>query len=281
MSKNILITGSDGFVGKKLCARLKKNKQYSVQCIDIKDINLTKWEIVREKIRPFDKVVHLAAVSFVPESYKNPRKFYETNIISTLNVLELCKEFNAGMIFASSYVYGKPQYLPIDEEHPTSAINPYAESKIIGEKLCVAYHRDFGVKYAIIRPSNIYGKGQNERFLIPTIINQLSTGKISLQSSKPKRDFIHIDDIISVYEKIIEKDFDSIILNAGSGKSISVEKLVELVLSLSSKTDVKVNYKEQKRKNEVMDVVYDVSRAEKYLGWKPTVNLEEGIKKLL
>ena len=281
MKYNILITGSDGFVGKKLCQRLIENHDFSLQCIDIKDVDLTRWENVKEKIQPFDKVVHLAAVSYVPDSYKFPRRFYETNILSTLNILELCKEYNAGIIFASSYVYGKPQYLPIDEEHPIGAINPYAESKIIGERLCKAYHRDFGIKYAIIRPSNIYGKGQNSNFLIPTILNQLSTGNISLQSSKPKRDFIHIDDIISFYEKVIKKDFDSIILNAGSGKSISVEKLVEMILSFSSKTDVKVYYKDQERKNEVLDVVYDISRAGEYLGWKPEVSLEKGITSLL
>ena len=110
----VAITGSRGFVGKVLVQELLKQ---NVQIIEIDfetGYDLLDWESLG-KIEPFDALVHLAAKSFVPDSFKNPASFYENNIVGTLNALELCRKHKAKMIYTSSYVYGTPEYLPIDE----------------------------------------------------------------------------------------------------------------------------------------------------------------------
>jgi len=185
------------------------------------------------------------------------------------------------MIFASSYVYGTPKYLPIDEKHPLSAINPYAQSKIIGENLCRAYHRDFDMKIIIIRPFNIYGSGQNENFLIPSIIQQARKGVIELKDPVPKRDFVYISDVIEGYimsSKYEKKSYD--VFNLGSGKSYSAQEIVGKVTALFNHP-IKVNFTGKKRKNEVIDTIADISKAEKLLGWVPRTMFDDGIKLIL
>jgi len=186
------------------------------------------------------------------------------------------------MIFASSYVYGKPNYLPIDENHPISAFNPYCQSKLLGEILCKSYNKDFGVPVIIFRPFNIYGKGQDDNFLIPLIMKQIiKNGKILLKDSRPKRDFVYIDDVVNAYCKAVEYDKTEFeIFNIGSGISYSVKKISEMIASNYDK-DIKIEFSEERRQNEVMDTIADITKANKILNWHPKVDLREGLFKLI
>ena len=276
----ILVTGSSGFVGSHLVKRLK-GLGIDVICLDIKDgFDVTVWKQV-QSIERFDILFHLAAKSYVPDSYTYPRDFYHSNIIGTLNALELCRIHKAKMVFVSSYVYGIPKYLPIDEEHPTAAFNPYAQTKIIGEQLCQGYNRDFGVPVVILRPFNIYGKGQNEDFLIPTIIKQAKTGRILLKDPCPKRDIVYIDDVIDLFIKAMEYNQTGCeIFNIGTGLSYSVRELTEMIIDLFG-NNIEVEFKGQKRKSEVMETKADISKAKKLLGWTPRVTIREGLQRLV
>jgi len=129
------VTGSSGFIGSKLCLKLKK-LNIDVVCLDIKDgFDITDRQQI-QAVEKIDMLVHLAAKSYVPDSYLFPYEFYHLNVFGTINALELCRIHNAKMIFVSSYLYGHPQYLPIDEQHPVSACNPYAHTKLISEQIC-------------------------------------------------------------------------------------------------------------------------------------------------
>ena len=198
----VAVTGSGGFLGKHLINQLNSSGHDIIEVDLIKGFDITDWESI-SSISGFDVLVHLAALSFVPKAFENPAEFYRTNVIGTLNALELCRLNNARIIFTSSYVYGAPDYLPIDERHPLKAFNPYAQSKLMGEDLCKAYHRDFDVPVCIFRPFNIYGSGQASHFLIPLILNQAKVGKVQLKDPRPKRDFIHINDVVSAYLKAV------------------------------------------------------------------------------
>ena len=278
--KKVVVTGSAGFVGSYLVKQLEKEGAKVFGLDIINGIDITNWEKIKG-IKDFDILYHLAAIMFVPFSYENPRKTYYVNTIGTLNMLELCRRNNAKMIFASSYIYGKPQYLPIDEEHPISSLNPYARSKIIGEELCKGYSQDHGVNIIILRPFNIYGKGQNEDFLIPSIINQAKQGLIQLKDPDPKRDFVHINDVIDAYIKAAQynkSDFE--VFNIGSGKSHSVREVVEIIVS-NFKEDIKTELSGERRENEVMNTVADIRKAKKLLGWKPKINILEGLKQMI
>ena len=119
-------------------------------------------------------MLHLAAKTFVPNSFKNPEIIYRENYLSMINILEYCRLNSIKkLIFLSSYVYGKPDYLPIDEKHKTHIENPYGRSKLHCESLCNSYAQDYGLDIIVLRPFNIFGNGQNKEFLFPTIINQL------------------------------------------------------------------------------------------------------------
>jgi UDP-glucose 4-epimerase len=283
--KNILITGGLGFVGSHLAIELRR-KGANVVTIDTQDkdmIDIRDWNTVRDfgnQLDKLDMVYHLAALMFVPYAFENPLAVYEVNILGTLNALELYRLKNADkFIFASSYVYGHPAYLPVDEEHPVNPTNPYARSKVIGETLCKAYHDDFGLNCTILRVFNVYGEGQPDDFLIPSIFKQIATGKIELMDPEPRRDFLYISDVVKAYINAGEyKKSGYDVFNIGYGISHSVNNIVECVIK-SQEKNIAVTYAHSRRTQEIMDVVADTRKAKAELGWEPEVSLEEGINR--
>ena len=272
----IAVTGSSGFTGKKLVKHLQY-LNHEVIKIDLEEgIDATNYNDLKE-IPKFDILYHLAAKSFVPDSYLKPLDFYKVNFNSTLNTLELCRNFNAKYIFISSYVYGNPQYLPIDEHHPITSFNPYADTKIIGENLCRSYHKYFNLNVTIVRPFNIYGPEQTHNFLIPFIFNQAVKGKIELSDPNPKRDLIFIDDLIELYASLIAYDNSKLeIFNAGYGISYSVREIVEYIANLFP-SPIEVNFLNKIRPNEVADSVSNNVKAKTLLNWKPQIDLPQGL----
>jgi len=278
--KTIAVTGSSGFIGRHLLGALSE-QQYNIIEIDIeKDLDISDWSKARN-IPHFDIIIHLAAKTFVPDSFKRPHEFYFVNQSSTLNVLELARINSASVIYFSSYLYGTPEYLPIDEKHPLKPHNPYAQSKIICEKICEGYYRDFGVPVIIFRPFNIYGPGQNSSFLIPGIIEQQKSGKILLKDPRPKRDFIHVSDIIYAVMLAIKLENPGLqTFNLGTGKSYSVEEIVNLIIKYYGKRTV-VKYTNEYRPGEVLDTIADIRKISTVLKWSPSINIEKGLDALL
>ena len=277
--KRILVTGGSGFVGSHLVEELKRHNVEVITLTDQKGrrIDVSDWQKIKE-ITDIDRVYHLAAKTYVPFSFENPRETYEVNVLGTLNILELCRLRDVEkIVFVSSYVYGQPRYLPIDEKHPVQPTNPYMRSKILGEELCRAYNNDFGLKCIILRPFNIYGEGQSDDFLIPSILKQLVNGKIELRDSEPRRDFLYIKDTIEAYVRAggySGSDFE--IFNIGSGVSYSVDEIVRKVINISGQK-VAVNYQDKRRKNEIMNVVADIRKAREKLRWMPKISIEGGL----
>ena len=278
----ILITGYSGFIGSYLQKKLEKT-EHELILVDIANgTNICDWQQVKQ-YEGMDVIVHLANLSFVPASYEQPKRFYETNYLSTLNMLELCRLNNAKMVFFSSYIYGHPQYQPIDENHPTQAFNPYSQTKVICESLCEGYNRDFKVPITIFRPFNIYGTGQNPDFLIPSIIQQAKTGKIVIKDDRPKRDYIHVEDIIDAIITAIEtENTDKSIqkYNLGSGLSYSVKEIVDMVRGLFD-TEIEYICTHEIRPNDVMDTIADISKIQNELHWKPSISILEGLTKMV
>jgi len=283
--KRILITGASGFVGRHLAEELGRDGA-EVVTLDAREkysVDVRDWKEVKafgSKSGKLDLVYHLAALMFVPYSFQNPREVYEVNMLGTLNVLELCRVHNVEkIVFASSYVYGYPEYLPVDEDHPLNPISPYARSKLMGEGLCRAYYKDYGLKCIILRPFNIYGEGQSDSFLMPSILKQLVSGEIELMDPEPRRDFLYISDAVEAYMKAGQyTDSDFEVFNIGSGVSYSVDSVARKIIDAWGKK-VKVRYHHQTRRAEIADVVASILKAKEKLGWEPKIDLDEGLSR--
>jgi UDP-glucose 4-epimerase len=147
--------------------------------------------------------------------------------------------------------------------------------------LCEGYYRDFKLPVIILRPFNIYGPGQKEPFLIPSIISQARQGKIILNDERPKRDYIHVSDIVSAIVKSIEKDESELLkINLGTGESYSVEEVVNIVNSIFG-NDLDVMYLKKYRQAEVLNTVANINLANKELGWLPEIKIESGLKEII
>lgn len=276
----IAVSGSDGFVGRIVCTQLEQKGHHIIGIDLAQGFDLSVPDSI-EKIPRVDCFIHLANLVFVPGSYENPALYYRVNYMTTLNALEVCRRDNARLVYISSYVYGPPQYLPVDEHHPVCPFNPYAQTKVICEKLCEGYHRDFKVKISIVRPFNIYGVGQKGKLLIPEILGQLKDGKkeIQLKASSPRRDYINVEDVAGAIVTCALSNDDFDIYNVCSGESISVREITDII-NRNLKSKVSFSFSSSDRPNEV-----DESRGScqklKSLGWKPTISFEEGIKQIL
>ncbi len=276
----IAVSGSDGFVGKNVCTLLKE-AGHTIFPIDITcGLDLCDTSII-EQVPSVDCFVHLANLVYVPASYEDPARFYRVNYLTTLNALEICRKWNAKLVYISSYIYGPPQYLPVDESHPVCPFNPYAQTKVICEKLCEGYQRDFKVRISIIRPFNTYGVGQRGKLLIPEIFDQLKENKkqIHLKAASPRRDYINVIDVARAIKLCAETECPIGPYNVCSGESVSVRELTEII-NRNLKQKVEFSFSSSDRPNEV-DETRGAYNNLKALGWEPSVGFEDGIKAII
>ena len=275
----VVVTGATGLIGTHL-TKLLKSKGYEVILVTRKNnLDVCNAETLKS-LPPFSALFHLAAYTYVPDSYTKTAEFFNTNITGTVNALELCKRNKAKFIYAGSYVYGQPQYLPVDEKHPTVLWNPYASSKIICEQLCQSYSKEFGIHSTSLRIFNVYGEGQNSTFLISKIIDGIKKGKLELETATPKRDFVNVADIADAFIRAAESDKEGFnAYNVGSGTSYSVAEIVDMVKQILG-SNLTVNYNNTLRPTEVPDVVCNYSKINTELGWTPQISFMDGLRML-
>ena len=227
-------------------------------------------------------IFHLAGKTFVPDSWDNPYAFFQTNVLGTVNVLEFCRRTLTPLTYVSAYVYGHPDTLPIREDSVARPNNPYAMTKRLAEEACEFYASTYGITVTTIRPFNVYGIGQAEAFLIPSIIRQAlsNLNRIILKDLAPKRDYVYLDDLLRAIIATVAKSDGYRIYNIGSGVSLSVQDVVDAVQKIigSNKDIICDNVI---RPNELLNVVADISKAKEELGWYPEYSFEKGIEKII
>lgn len=286
----ILITGETGFVGTHLLKFLKKsdiavvNNHYFYKQknedgiinnrIDILDKN--SLEGLKENI---DTIVHLASKTSIPNSHTNPYETYYTNIVGTLNILEFARKRGIKKIInVSTYVYGKPAYLPIDESHPVNPHSPYNKSKILAENLCENYSTDHGLNIVTLRPFYIYGSTSTKLSFIASIGDQInSDGIVRLSAKNTKRDFLFVGDFVELILKVINNFPTGYnVYNVGSGKSYSLEEIIKILEKIMNRK-ITIKYDDSIRPNDILEMVADISAVSSKFRWKPKVDIEVGL----
>jgi GDP-4-dehydro-6-deoxy-D-mannose reductase len=274
-----VITGGSGFIGTRLVNRLRANG-VQVLALSSRDGDVASsstWERL-----PAARILfHLAGRSYVPDSWTNSAAFMHANVVGVEQALAYCRRVGARMVLASAYIYGVPRRLPISESDHASPNNPYAMSKWLAEELgsfASAYH---GVPVTALRIFNVYGRGQREEFLIPSIIRQVKEGNaIHVQDLTPKRDFVHVEDVVDSLLCAAKESSGFRRFNIGSGASISVAEIIDTIQRIAG-TNLPVESTNHSRKNEIPDVQACILSASECLGWVGKLTFEQGIREIL
>lgn len=267
--------------------------------------NVEKLDYLFKKYCPL-AVVHFGGISIVSDSVVDPSKYFSNNVIGSINLLNAmvnndCKK----IIFSSSAsVYGSPEYIPIDEDHPTNPMNPYGKSKLIVEKILEDYDIAYGIKYINFRYFNAAGhdldgelteRHNPETHLIPLLL-RAALGKdknVEIFGTDYKtrdgtcvRDFIHVKDLCEAHLKGLaslndsSKKLNSNCFNLGSSKGFSVKEVIEEVNELTG-VDLEIN-KKPRRSGDPSVLIASNEKAKKILNFSPQiVNLKDIIKTLI
>ena len=306
MSKKILVTGAEGFIGSHLTEELVK-RGYDVRAFilynsfnnwgwleDLPDDIMEHVEVfagdvrdpngVLEAMKGCDAVFHLAALIAIPFSYHSPDTYVDTNIKGTLNVLQAARKLDLDrvLVTSTSEVYGTAQYVPIDENHPYQGQSPYSATKIGADRLTESFYRSFDLPVTIVRPFNTYGPRQSARAVIPTIITQLLAGKeeIELGSLTPTRDFNYVKDtangFIDIYEspKTIGEE-----INIATQQEISIGELAEELIKQIN-PNARIVCDEERLRPEKSEANRLLGSNEKILrltDWQPKYSFEQGL----
>lgn len=279
--KHVLVTGASGFIGRSLCKRLRESG-CKVTGLSQRDGDISQRDYFERYVNlAVDHVFHLASRTFVPDSWEDPGAFYATNVIGTVNVLEYCRIKKAPLTFVSAYIYGPQESQPISEDAKILPSNPYAHSKHLAEQVCEFYAKTFSIQCTVVRPFNVYGFGQSEIFLIPTIFNQIMSGtEVQVRDLSPKRDYIYIADLVDFLVLTTRQRKNFSIYNAGSGSSLSVLDIIRTIGKQCNK-DIKIIEEGIARRKELSNTIADIDKAKLEMGWAPRYTFESGIADIL
>jgi len=301
----ILIVGGAGYIGSHINKELNK-QGYKTVVFD--NLSSGKKELVKwgeffegdlgniENIRavfekyPIEAVLHFAAFKAVGESVTDPQKYYKNNVANTLNLFQVMREnkVNKFIFSSSAAVFGNPQYIPIDEKHPTNPINPYGETKLIVEHIMRDYSVAYDFRYVALRYFNACGadvegdvgewQGSSSN-LIPLVLDAAIGEREDIKifgTDYPTidgtciRDYIHVTDLAVAHVLALKYLMDggkSDVFNLGNGKGFSVREVVNMAKKVT-KIDFRVTETER-RAGDPPELIADSKKAKEILKWEP------------
>lgn len=294
-----MVTGGCGFIGSHIVEKLLDN-QYEVIVVDnlktgkLENIDLTRVKFFRCDITSLDfnkvvsetipdYIIHQAAQVSVPESINDIVYDTDVNIKGSINVINAAKDNGVKkIVFASSAaVYGEPQYLPIDIEHPINPLSPYGLAKYTVEKYLKIAKDCYGIDYSVLRYSNVYGPRQDakgEGGVVAIFAERINQSKelVIYGDGKQTRDFIYVEDVANANVKALEKGSGHI-LNVSTSQRISVIDLFNLMKEYGG-ASIKPTHCEV-RDGDIKHSVLCNKLTIDELDWKSSYSLNEGIKK--
>ena len=296
-SRRLLVTGRHGFVG-GILSRMIEQAPYAARWelaeispdLDLRDAGAALTLV--ESTRP-DVVIHLAAQSAVPESFRDPASTFQINLLGTLHLLQALKrrQFSGRLLYVSSGdVYGlvPAAELPAGEERLPCPRNPYAVSKLAAEALCAQWAMTDALDVLIARPFNHIGAGQSERFAISDFARQIASIKVG--SSAPivrvgnidvSRDFTDVHDVVAAYFALIERGHAGETYNVCSGRETSVRYLLDQLVALSGVAITVAQEEARIRPAEQPRMVGDARKILEHTGWRAQTPIESSLKAAL
>jgi UDP-glucose 4-epimerase len=300
--QRVLITGGMGQVGSYIAEEL--SREYEIVVLDNFSSNAINKlpdgiTIIKGDIRDskaiaklfkdidLDIIIHCAAQVSVTKSFQNPVYDLQVNATGTLELLNATRNSNISrfIYLSSAAVYGLPKYLPIDEEHPVNPISPYGASKLAGEKYCQVFNHVYGLPVVCLRPFNIYSPRQRAENpysgVICKFIDRVRNGKppVIEGDGTQTRDFISVHDVVKFILLAIKKPRAiGEVYNVGTGKPTAINALAAEIIEIAGKK-LKPVYT-RAREGDIKQSYADIRKA-KSLGFKPEVNLREGLRELI
>ena len=311
----MLVTGGAGYIGSHCCKELRKagynpitidnlvyGHRQNVQWGEFIEGDIGDRSVLDAIAGSYDiqAVMHFSAYAYVGESVTEPRKYYQNNITSTVNLLNWILDNGIRhFIFSSSCAtYGEPHYIPIDEEHPQKPINPYGRTKFMVEEILKDYAAAYDFSFVSLRYFNAAGAdpegdvGENhnpETHLIPLILDaaaghseviRVFGDDYETEDGTCIRDYIHVTDLAAAHVLALEsllKGAESDFINLGTGKGYSVMQTIEVARSVTGKPiPVKIT---DRRPGDPPVLVAANAKAIERLGWQPVyTNLDEIVR---
>jgi UDP-glucuronate 4-epimerase len=317
LAQRVLLTGGAGFIGSHLAEALLRQgatlaivdklddfysparKRANLEAIrkigayEFEEVDLCGFEASREIVSRFrpDVIVHLAARAGVRPSIEKPRLYESVNIAATVNLLELCREFQVKrFVFgSSSSVYGATSRAPFSEDQvELRPISPYAATKLAGELMCYTYAHLFALPTVCLRFFTVYGPRQRPDLAIHKFTELMEKGQPIpiFGDGSTGRDYTYVDDIVAGVLAAIRLELPSAgekvsfeVFNLGNSHPV---KLTELVDLLEATTGLHaVRQRQDMQPGDVPLTWADVSKAERMLGYRPATRIEEGLKRFV
>ena len=290
---NILITGAYGFLGRYVAKEFKKQgndvsgighgkwdvEEYTKWGLDIWYESTITLEILLSINKKFDVIVHCGGSGSVGFSWENPYEDFQKSVQGTLAILEYIRLKNIGCKFiypSSPAVQGNLGPVRISENMMSIPVSPYGFHKKIAEELCLSYHHNFNIDIGVIRYFSIYGDGLKKQLLWDACkkINHSNVASF-FGTGKETRDWIHVSDAASLLYQFSTKLGGYEVINGGSGIETPINEIINFLCEYMNK-EMEINFNGVVKEGDPIHFWADMNRA-KALGWKPEVNLEEGL----
>ena len=311
-NKQVLITGGAGFIGSNLARKLIELRA-KVTIVDslipIYGGNLFNLEDIKDKltinitdvrdphamsylVKGKDYLFNLAGQTSHLDSMTDPRTDLDINASAQLSILEACKQHNQSIkiVFASTrQLYGKPEYLPVDENHPIQPVDVNGINKLAGEWYHLLYNNVYGIRACALRLTNTYGPGMRVRDARQTFlgiwIRNLIEGKPMqvFGDGLQLRDFNYVDDVVNaILISGQDSRADGQIFNLGSDEVVNLKQLAEMMVEMRPSTKFNiVPFPPERKAIDIGDYYSDFKKIQTLLGWEPIVGIRQGLENSL
>ncbi len=298
--KNVLVTGGAGFIGSHLVDRLladnhkvtvidnfstgrPDNLKHCKDKIQLVEADIVNFDSIASHFEGIDIVFHMAALADIVPSIVNPRNYYASNVMGTMNVVEAARlaKVKKVMYTASSSCYGIPPegHYPTEETTPTDPEYPYALTKYLGEQTALHWSKVYNLPVVSLRLFNVYGPRSRTSGTYGAVFGVFLAQKLKgkpftvVGTGEQSRDFTYVTDIAEAFVQAAYAGVENEVFNVGTGKPQSVNRLIELLGG--EKTYI------PKRPGEPDCTWADVSKIKSKLGWQSQISFENGVEKIL